>query len=180
MKGAIFCGYADFIEETYGLVTWLEVVDKSKLAESSSFIATEVYDDSIFVELLSITAEILDVSLSDILVNFGERLFPLLFSSAKQHLVACDDVLQFLHHVENVIHIEVKKADPMAYTPSLVLDEVSATEMLVKYNSHRQVCFLAEGLIYGAAAQFQQKVTVEHLTCTHQGDSNCLMKVKVV
>ncbi|WP_448556032.1 heme NO-binding domain-containing protein [Thalassotalea montiporae] len=180
MKGAIFCGYSEYIEQAHGLLTWLDIVDRSELAQSSSFIATDIYEDKIFVELLTISAELLNVSLSDILTEFGEFLFPTLLGSAKHHIGECTNVFEFLDHVENVIHIEVKKADPLAYTPSLILDTVSNSELLIKYTSHRQVCFLAEGLIYGAAKHFNQKVTIEHLSCTHQGDKHCLMKVTTV
>ncbi|NMP32089.1 hypothetical protein HII17_10965 [Thalassotalea sp. M1531] len=177
MKGAIFCGYAEFIEQNHGLMTWLEIIDKSELATSSSFIATELYDDNILVELLTITSDILGVTVSEILTSFGKILFPKLMEAAKHHVDKCDNIFDFLDHVENVIHIEVKKADPLAYTPSLILDKISNNKLLLKYTSHRQVCFLAEGLIYGAANHFNQQVTIEHISCTHQGDKHCLMKV---
>ena len=178
MKGAIFCHYAEFIEQTHGLVAWLEIIDSSELAQSISFIATDLYDDDIFVELLTITSSQLDQPFTDILIQFGHYLFPKLLSKASKHIGNCKNVFEFLDHVENVIHIEVKKSDALAYTPSLILDTVSENEALLKYTSHRQVCFLAEGLIYGAAKQFEQKVAIEHVFCTHQGDNHCLMKIK--
>lgn len=177
MKGAIFCGYRDYVEQAHGIVTWLEIIDRSELAESSSFIATDLYDDKILVELLTISAELLDTELSELLRSFGVFLFPTLAGAASHHMDACDNVFDFLDHVENVIHIEVKKSDPMAYTPSLILDKVDDQTLLLKYTSHRQVCFLAEGLIYGAANHFNEDVAVEHVSCTHHGDKNCLLKV---
>lgn len=177
MKGAIFCGYRDYVEQAHGIVTWLEIIDRSELAESSSFIATDLYDDKIFVELLTISADQLKVELSELLKSFGKFLFPTLAGAASHHMDACDNVFDFLDHVENVIHIEVKKSDPMAYTPSLILDKVDDQTLLIRYTSHRQVCFLAEGLIYGAANHFNEEVAVEHVSCTHHGDKHCLLKV---
>ncbi|MAG75664.1 MAG: hypothetical protein CL811_02790, partial [Colwelliaceae bacterium] len=71
MKGAIFCGYRDYVEQAHGIVTWLEIIDRSELAESSSFIATDLYDDKILVELLTISSDMLDVELSELLKSFG-------------------------------------------------------------------------------------------------------------
>ena len=50
-------------------------------------------------------------------------------------------------------------------------------QVVLTYRSPRGLCHLAEGLALGAAAVFDEKVTVEQETCRHRGDTMCRVVV---
>jgi len=48
------------------------------------------------------------------------------------------------------------------------------------YTSPRKLCFLAEGLIEGAAEQFNTKYELSHTECMHDGADRCALKIKIL
>ena len=90
-----------------------------------------------------------------------------------------DNLFDFMRAVDNVIHIEVQKSDPLAYTPTLLYDQPQNNLLVVRYMSHRKMCHFAEGLILGAATHFNQKASISQSKCMCKGDDHCLIRVEV-
>jgi len=180
MKGAIFTGFADFVEQQYGLTHWLKSVERAQLETNGEYISTELYDDQDFMQLLSATSSVTQASEEHLLRSFGASFFNVLYQIAKKHVIDIDNLFDFLIAVDQVIHIEVKKADPLAYTPSLFYDQPSTESLIIRYVSKRKLCFFAEGLILGAAKHFNQTINIDQIACMHQGDKHCLIKVDIL
>ncbi|MDB4428048.1 heme NO-binding domain-containing protein [Porticoccaceae bacterium] len=69
-----------------------------------------------------------------------------------------------LSKVDGFIHGEVKKLYPDASPPSFKCTHYSETRMQVIYQSPRCMGDVAEGLILGCAAYYQEKITVRRET----------------
>lgn len=177
MKGAIFIGFSEFIEQTYGLTTWLKAVENSQLASDGEYISSELYDDSEFNQLANKISLATNTSIEDISRAFGQYFFSTLMSIAQRHVEKIENLVDFLIAVDNVIHIEVKKADPLAYTPALFYDQPSSDVLIIRYISKRKMCHFAEGLILGAADHFKQPVSLSQIECMCKGDKHCLIKI---
>ena len=54
----------------------------------------------------------------------------------------------------------------------------SQQEMHLIYNSERQLCHVAEGIIHGLGDHFQEDIHCEHTHCVHQGDAFCVFEIK--
>jgi predicted hydrocarbon binding protein len=178
MKGAIFIGFSEYVECKFGLTTWLKVVDGCTLASNGEYLSTELYDDSELTTLVQQTSLLTGIDQENITRNFGHYFFPTLMSIAKQHVTEITTLVDFLVAVDNVIHIEVKKADPLAYTPTLFYDKPSSNVLIMRYISKRKMCHFAEGLILGAADHFNQPVILSQLECMCKGDKHCLIKIE--
>ncbi|MFD2164940.1 heme NO-binding domain-containing protein [Thalassotalea euphylliae] len=177
MKGAVFVGFSDFVEQTYGLTTWLKALDSVSLPSNGEYISTEIYEDEELFTLLGAINELTSVTAIDLSRQFGRYFFKTLYSITQHHVADIENLFEFLEAVDNVIHIEVKKADPLAYTPTLLYDQPSDDTLIVRYMSKRKMCHFAEGLILGAADHFDQPVDVSQIACMHEGEKHCLIKV---
>lgn len=179
MKGAIFTGFAEYVEKEHGLTAWLKILDSCELASNGEYLATELYDDAEFKLLADTLGAIIGFDREHIFRGFGEHFFPALMSVGLAHVKEIDNLFDFMRAVDSVIHIEVQKSDPLAYTPTLLYDQPQENVLVVRYLSHRQMCHFAEGLIFGAAAHFKQKVSIHQTKCLCKGDEHCLIRVEI-
>ena len=180
MKGAIFIGFSEFVEKKYGLAVWLQTVEACKLNSNGEYLSTDLYDDDEFNALIAKLSQTLNKPESEIKQEFGQQFFSTLMSIAKVHVEDIDNLFDFLIAVDKVIHIEVKKADPLAYTPALFYDAPSQDTLIIRYSSKRKMCHFAEGLILGAADHFKQEITLSQQVCMCKGDKHCLIKVTLI
>lgn len=177
MKGAIFIGFSEYVEENFGLTTWLKTIESCDLPSNGEYLSTDLYEDIELTMLVQALAKATSLSSEEITRNFGKFFFSTLMSIAKKHVKDITNLVDFLIAVDSVIHIEVKKSDPLAYTPTLFYDQPSDDVLIIRYISKRKMCHFAEGLILGAAAYFETPVTLSQLECMCKGDKHCLIKI---
>jgi hypothetical protein len=104
---------------------------------------------------------------------FGEYLFIPLFNSNPTDLSHITNLKDFLLCIDGVIHKEVKRVYPKAYLPTFEYSETDNGDLLMFYQSKRKLCHLSVGLITGAAKHFEQKISIEHPVCMHNGADKC-------
>jgi predicted hydrocarbon binding protein len=179
MKGAIFTGFAEYVEKEFGLNVWQQTLDNCELASQGEYLATELYDDDEFVTIVDALAARTDKTREALYREFGHYFFPFLMSMAIKHVENITHLFDFMRAVDNVIHIEVQKSDALAYTPTLLYDQPQENVLIIRYLSHRKMCHFAEGLILGAAEHFQQSVTLSQSKCLCKGDEHCLIRVEI-
>jgi len=90
------------------------------------------------------------------------------------------DLFSFLDSIEKVIHVEVRKLFENPSLPTLDCKLISDTEMDIEYYSPRKFCYLAEGLIQGAAEFYGKEIKLTHDTCMHNGAKSCIIKVNII
>ena len=172
MKGAVFIALNDMIESQFGIDVWEELLEKVKPSGDGIYISTEDYPDEDIVNFVLVISEKLKLDSTDVTRIFGKYLFGELNKSHPIFTSLADDLFDFLNSIENVIHKEVKKLYENPNLPSL---ETSTTEgvLEMRYESPRKLCFLAEGLIFGAAEHYKEEVVIEHPVCMHKGSDHC-------
>lgn len=177
MKGSVFNGFENYVEQSYGLHVWQRIIDNSTLENNGVFLDSDAYNDQ---ELISIVTELsicVSKSVDDIQREFGEFFFTTLYSLARKHVEHIDNLFEFLRAVDDVIHVEVNKSDSSAYTPAFFYDQPSDNELVMRYVSKRKMCYFAEGLIIGAARQFKTVAKISQSKCIHCGDDYCLINI---
>ncbi len=179
MKGAIFTGFAEYVEKEFGLTAWLKTLDSCELESNGEYLSTELYEDIEFKVLADTLGNIVGVDREYLFRGFGEFFFPVLMSLGLPHVKEIDNLFDFMRAVDSVIHIEVQKSDPLAYTPKLLYDQPQDNVLIIRYMSHRQMCHFAEGLILGAATHFKQHANIHQTKCLCKGDEHCLIRVEI-
>lgn len=173
MQGVVFNALADFVEETAGMEVWNEAIDSSNLISEGAFTAGQVYPDEDIVTLAIFVANKLELELSDALRAFGQYLFGFLMDRGPVEVRDYPDTQTMLTELDGVIHSEVRRLNPNAYTPFFEYTPTSDLTGELVYRSKRKMCAIAEGLIYGAADYYQQTLEMEHDLCMHSGAEEC-------
>lgn len=173
MQGVVFNALADFVEETAGMEVWNEAIDSSNLLSEGAFTAGEVYPDEDIVTLAIFVANKLELELPDALRAFGKYLFGFLMDRGPVEVRDYPDAQTLLKELDGVIHSEVRRLNPAAYTPFFEYTPATESTGDLVYRSKRKMCAVAEGLIYGAAEYYQQNLEMEHYECVHTGGKDC-------
>ena len=161
MKGIIFTNFTDFISDSFGLVAWQNILDDTALDEDGCYVGTMTYPDNEFMALFVSACTHCQRDPVEMQLEFGRWLFPILLAKSPAEVKLIDNLKEFLFSIDTVIHVEVKKLDPEAQTPSLHCTQIDANTICLDYLSSRGMGYLAQGLIEGAATHFKETTQVE-------------------
>ena len=164
MKGVIFNVVQEVVEDAFGIDFWDDAVDLAGI--EGSYTSLGSYEDGDMIALVGAIAELARVSRNDVLVLAGRHGFSRLASRHTELLEGVAGWRDVLDQLDGIIHPEVRKIYPDA-------DDV----VLLEYESKRNLCGLAEGLVKGLGDWFESELSVTHLSCVHRGDDKCHMEV---
>ncbi len=176
MQGIIFNALEEFVLENADMEVWNSVIDDSGVA-NGAYTSGVTYDDAEIVALASTLCEKLGVPLNDGLNLFGVFLFDFLLNRGPIEVKSYETSQSLLVDLEDVIHRDVKRIHPDAYTPFFEYIPSSEREGVLIYRSKRKLCAVAEGLIQGLAKHFSQGVTLSHSQCMHDDHDECKWNV---
>ncbi|NOH50031.1 guanylate cyclase [Vibrio rotiferianus] len=169
MKGIIFTEFMELVEDKFGL----EVLDQVLELSNDEGIYTSVgsYDHRDLVKLIVNLSKVSDIPPEKLQEVFGECVFQNLLKSIPNHasLQQCTTTFQFVRHVEDFIHVEVKKLYPDANPPQFDFISETESEMVFDYRSARCMAHVCVGLIQGCANHFDERVEVKHQNQSKDG-----------
>ncbi|BBL89052.1 guanylate cyclase [Vibrio rotiferianus] len=162
MKGIIFTEFMELVEDKFGLETLDQVLELSN--DEGIYTAVGSYDHRDLVKLIVSLSKISNIPPEQLQEVFGEYVFQNLLASIPNHasLQQCQTTFQFVRHVEDFIHVEVKKLYPEASPPQFDFISETETEMVFDYRSARCMAHVCVGLVKGCASHFGQSVNVRH------------------
>lgn len=173
MKGIIFNIFEQFICENWSVETYEAVFARCPLKTKEPYVGPLSYPDSDLAVILSKTCEMLDIELDEGLKRFGAFAFEKLQAKYPELVSEHAGARNFLMTIDSVIHTEIKKLYPDAQTPRFTYLDLSDTQLVMNYQSKRQMCALVEGLIQGVAKHFNTEIQCEHTKCIKRGDELC-------
>ncbi len=177
MKGIVFVEFNNFIEELFGDEFWDELIGEADLPSEGIYTTVGTYDDQELFSLVGLVCEKKGLTGQQAQHSFGHWVFKKLYQAAPAEAHDFKDVFEFLHAVENVIHVEVKKLNPDAILPEFeFLSETDRTLTLL-YKSPRHMCYFCEGLIKGLSEHTGQPVEVCQSECVHEQGQRCVIEV---
>ncbi|WP_075187225.1 heme NO-binding domain-containing protein [Teredinibacter haidensis] len=180
MKGAVFIALNDMIETEYGINAWESILDKVKPESEGIYASASSYRDEEVVDLVVAIAEYLGADPHLVTRKFGHYLFSQLNSKFPIFTSLHTQYFNFLSSIEGVIHKEVRKLYQDAALPSIRCDQLNDSHIQMHYSSPRKLCFLAEGLVSGAAEHYGVNVDINQQQCVHKGANTCIIDIKLV
>lgn len=177
MKGIVFVEFNNFIEEMFGDEFWDELLEDANLPSEGIFTSVGTYDDQELFTLVGLVCEKKDLTGQQAQHAFGQWVFKKLYQAAPAEAHDFKDIFEFLHGVENVIHVEVKKLNPDAILPEFEFLSETDNTLTLLYKSPRHMCFFCEGLIHGLAEHTGQPVEVHQTECVHEQGQRCVIEV---
>jgi hypothetical protein len=139
------------------------------------YTSVEDYPDSELFSMVGASSKIVDVPAPTLVEQFGAYMFDVLNSKSPIFSEQQPDFFSFIKSIDGVIHKEVKKLYDSPNLPSLDCEQISDNKLNIKYSSPRKLCFLAEGLIRGAAKHYGVDYSLQHETCMLNDSDHCLI-----
>lgn len=177
MKGVVFVEFNQFIEEVFGDEFWEEMLDESELPSEGIYTTVGTYDDQELFTLVGHVVEKKGLSMKEAQMAFGNWLFKKFYMAAPPEAHSFKDVFEFLHAVQDFIHVEVKKLNPDAVLPEFEFLSETENHLSMVYKSPRYLCYFCEGLIQGLSAHTGQNVTTKQSECVHEKGQRCVIEV---
>lgn len=173
MLGIVFTAFSDMIIEKMGMEMLDELIDETQPESGGIYTAGGNYADSELFNMVSALSTKTNIPAGNLVKAFGNYLFEILYRTSPSDISQIHDLKTFLLSIDSMIHKEVKRLYPKAYLPSFSYNDTGDNTLEIFYQSDRQLCELAEGLIIGAAEHFSQPITLTHPECLHHGDKHC-------
>ncbi|MFQ3189527.1 MAG: putative hydrocarbon binding protein [Paraglaciecola sp.] len=180
MKGIVFVKFNEFIEELWGEEFWDELLDEAELPSDAIYTTVCTYDDQELFMLIGLVVNKKNISAKDALFAFGKWVFKEFYNLAPSGAHDFKDVFEFLHAVQDFIHLEVKKLNPDSLLPTFEFLSKTSNKLSFHYQSPRKLCFFCEGIVYGLAEHIGQAVKVSQSECEYKGDHRCVIEVEKV
>jgi hypothetical protein len=175
LKGVVFILVEEFVTEQFGDEAWDALLDDAGL--DGVWTTLESYPDEQLGMLVEAAALRFDLPAQQVQRLVGQGTFSGLAAQHPELLadhVSCRTVLLDLN---GIIHPEVMKLYPGAEVPWFEVTEQADGLLHLYYRSQRALGPLAEGLVVGAGAYFDE--TVELLSVEDAGEE-CRMVIRIV
>lgn len=177
MQGSIFTTFSDMIIDKMGMEQWNELLEKTNPESKGIYTSGDQYEDSELVSMVVLLSEKTGVAPEKLIEAFGLYLFDSLYKNCPTDLSEIKTLREFLLSIHSVIHVEVKRLHPNAYLPVFEYEDGEGNDLIMYYSSKRKLCHASVGLIYGAAKQFNEEITISHPECMHAGKDRCKLVI---
>ena len=175
MKGIIFNLLEGVVTEQHGEETWDRLLADAAL--DGAYTSLGNYPDEDLFKLVSAASAALDTPPNDVIRWFGRAALGMLAVRYPDFFEPHSTTRPFLLTLNDIIHPEVRKLYPGADVPEFDFDDSSPDSLSMGYRSPRKLCALAEGLIEGAADQFEETVSIAQSSCMNRGDEKCTLVI---
>jgi len=177
MQGSIYTAFSDMVIEQMGMEKWNELIERTQPDSGGIYTSGAQYEDSELINMVVLLSEQTGIAVNDLVEAFGTYLFDILYRNSSADVSSIDNLKDFLLAIDNVIHVEVQRVHPNAYLPKFEYEDGPNGGLIMYYSSKRKLCAVSVGLIKGAAAKFNESVTISHPECMHKGANKCKLIV---
>ena len=177
MKGIVYNLLNEFVEESFGLDTWDELIEVTTPASNGVYTSVELYPDSELLAYVGAISERTGTAPAEVVRLFGQYMLSR-FAGIHPEFFEGHTIKSFLKSVHDVIHVEVEKLHPDVMLPNFTYEDPDEDRLVMHYHSPRKLCHLAEGLIAGCSQHFGVEVELSHDTCMHDGAEHCVLALR--
>lgn len=178
MQGTIFTTFSEMIIDKMGMEQWNELLEKTEPESKGMYTSGEQYADSELVNMVVALSEKTGIEVEKLIQAFGQYLFSTLWDNCPTDISNIKSLREFLLSIHSVIHVEVQRLHPNAYLPKFEYEDGEGTDLIMYYSSKRKLCHASVGLIYGAAKQYNEEISISHPECMHSGKDRCKLVIK--
>jgi len=178
MKGIVFQGFLNLVEETFGLEVMDAIIEESNLASGGAYTSVGTYDYGEIVAMASNLSARTGIPLPDLVRTFGVHLFTHLAKTHPALIEKHSNAFDMLDSIERDIHREVRKLYPDAELPYLDCEIRDVDTLFLLYRSQRPLADVAHGLIEGCAAHFGETITIAREDRSSETETSVMFTVQ--
>lgn len=172
MHGVVFAELQKFVSTNHGDDAWAELLKRAGLG-GKMYLPFNEYPDSEIKALVTSASAMTGQSPAAVLESFGEFITPALIKMYGHLLGPAWTALDVIENTEGTVHTVVRANNPGAKPPKLRARRSAPGEVVLVYDSPRQMCSLAIGIGRGLARHFKENLTIRQTRCMHRGDPHC-------
>ena len=178
MYGIVNKSIEDLIVANFGRATW-ELVHEKSGVDVDFFLSNEIYDDAITYQIASTLAHEMKMTLSEVLIAFGEwwvvhttsEKYPGLMESGGKNL---SDFLVNLPNFHNRVMLVYPKLTP----PEFKVSDITANGLQLHYHSKREgLQDFVKGIIQGLSIIYKTPVNIDLLQSRNEGNTHEIFKI---
>lgn len=181
MHGLIFVTWEKFLLERFGhtvLGAYREAIGGT---DASVALVSRIYDDEVLLKGVAAVTKVTGRPVNMLLREYGRYyLNNSLTSRLCTYLLTRVNNSRDLLLMMRTAHAQMRRTSDTMAPPIFKYDALSdnPNELLLTYDSHRQLCPVLCGSIEGAADRFGEKVNIVERTCMQHGANACLLEVR--
>lgn len=178
MYGIVNKAIQDLVIANFGLEKWELILETSGI-EEDFFISSEAYDDDITFKLANAVSQEMNMTLSDVLIAFGEWWVIKTTKEKYGGLMESggSSLKEFLQNLP-LFHNRVMLIYPKLTPPEFKVSDISENSLNLHYFSKREgLQEFVRGLIQGLGKMFSTPTTIELLQSRDSGDSHEIFKI---
>ncbi len=168
MKGLIFTELVEWVEKDHSPALADAMIERSCVPSKGAYTSVGYYPSVEALELLIALSTLTSVPVPELARSYGHYLSSKLALRYPQFMVKHTNVTNFLHEVENKVHMEVRKLYPEAKPPTII-GQHTDDGFIITYSSHRPFAGVAHGLIEGFVEYFGEDWNVTQLSASDDG-----------
>lgn len=177
MHGIILKGLKDFVVETYDQGTWDQIREEAAIERTLYVPVTEYPDEHVFA-LVEAASELSGEEPADLLRAFGRYIVPGLVQTYGVHVDGDWTGLDLVENVERYIHEALRSKNISEFDPpSIHARRIDEGTVVVEYDSDRQLCDVAVGIVQGVGEFYDEPLEVDERQCMHDGARRCELVV---
>lgn len=169
MKGFIFTGFLEMVEEKYGFVVVDNVLKNSQLSTGGVYTAVGTYPFDELVGLVVSLSKEVNTPPNLLLKAFSHYFFEIIKVKYTPFFEKAVDTFEMFEKLDSYIHPEVKKLYPQADLPKFDATRVTQNTLELIYSSDKMMADFAEGLMEKCAEYFQEDITIERTNLDEEG-----------
>jgi hypothetical protein len=178
MYGIVNKAIEDLVTETFGPEQWDAVKEKSGV-DVDYFLSNEPYDDEITYKLAGAAAEVLGITVGQVLQAFGEWW---VLKTGKEKYgglmeAGGSNLREFLFNLP-MFHNRIMLMYPRLTPPEFRVSDATENSIHVHYHSKREgLQEFVRGLLSGLAKMYQTEAQIELLQSRDDGNTHEIFKV---
>lgn len=162
MKGIVFTEFLELVEDTFGLETVEEIIEKSNLPSKGAYTSIGTYAFSEMLSLVTHLSEKTNMTIDQLLHVYGHHFFNVIKRDYLSILSTYSDPIEFISSIESHIHVEVRKIYPDAELPRFEVTEKKRNSLTLTYFSSRSMYAFGLGLMEKAFEHYGKKASISY------------------
>jgi hypothetical protein len=179
MYGIINQAIQGLVTDNFGRDVWSTIKQQSNISEET-FLSNQLYDDEITYRLATVSAEVLNISVEQVLMQFGEYWILKIGKEKYGSLLKAggNNFKEFLVNIPN-FHSRVMLMYPKIFPPEFKITHETENSLYLHYYSERKgFTSFMHGLIVGLSKLYTVEVNVELLSDRNSGNDHDIFQVK--
>ena len=162
MKGIVFTGFLEMVENKFGLETVDLLLEDIDLESQGIYTSVGTYDFSEMIQLLEKLSLNVNLPVNELIYSYGLYFFSVLTENYPAIFRQYKSAFEMLRSVEDHIHVQVRKIYPEAELPTFQVTHDDENYMEMIYISERGMYKFAQALIEKTCEYYHQNATITY------------------